>query len=173
MTNEEIKNLLEECCGLYSSHRSMYQDPKVSKEWFTTLKNYDKKDIYGAIERHKEGAYSRMPIVLSDLIRNLRTIKDKEESNYENFSVYCKNCGRIVPYVESNEHEERCRSIEYIITQYKKWFGKEITASYLWSLPDYEFQEKYDKLLKYIYENTSNVSEKTFIGNIFGGNENE
>lgn len=167
MTNEEIKNLLEECCGLYSSHRTMYQDPKVSKEWFTTLKNYDKKDIYSALERHKEGSYSRMPIVLSDLIRNLPTIKIKEQNDYEKFSVYCKNCGRIIPYTESDKHEERCRSVEYIIAQYKKWFNKEITSSYLWSLPDYEFEEKYNQLLKYIYNNTTNESEKTYIGNFF------
>ena len=167
MTNEEIKNLLTECSSLYATHSSMYKDPKISKEWFKTLSNYDKKDIYASLERHKEGAYSRIPIVLIDLVRNVPTIKDKENKNYANFKVYCKNCGRLVPYAESEQHEDRCRSVEYIINQYKKWFHKEITASYLWSLPDYEFEEKYNQLLKYIYEHTTSEEEKKIIGYIF------
>lgn len=167
MNKEEVKELLEECCSLYSSHVSMYRDASVSKKWFTTLEKYSKEDIYDSLQRHKDGAYSRVPIVLGDLIRNVRTIEDKKKDSFDNIKTSCKICGRIIKYTEAKEHEDKCRNVEYIIKQYKKWFNKELTISYLWSLPDYEFDKKYDKLLKYILENTNDEKEKSFISNYF------
>lgn len=176
MTREEIKELLKECVGLYSAHRLMYEDEKVTKEWFKTLKYYDKADIYASLQRHKDGNYSRQPIVLNDLIRDLKTKLEKENADVFKAKTSCKICGRIMSYVECEEHEDKCRSVKYVMEQYKKWFKKDITASYLWSLPDYEFETKYNQLLKYIQNNTTDTREKSFITNYFGtinGDKNE
>ena len=167
MTNEEVIALLEECKALYSAYASMYNEPKIVEQWFKLLANYDVNDIYASLERHKEGNYSRSPISLVDLIRYVPTIKEKNDKKLENYRVCCRNCGRYINYFEAEKHEDRCRSIDYIVTQYKKWFHKEITKQFLWSLSDKEFDERYDKLLHYIHDNTLDSSERTRIGFIF------
>ena len=167
MTTDEVKSLLKECMALYTVYRSIYEDAKVIDEWYKTLANYDKRDIYASLDRHKAGAYSSRPIVLADLIRDIPTIEDKQNNNCENYRVYCKTCGRLIPYRESKMHEDRCRSTEYVINNYKKWFHKELTPKFLWSLEREEFDEKYVQLLHYIHDHTTDERERRVIGYIF------
>ncbi len=168
MTREEITRLIEECKAFYSVYRTMYEDENIRLQWFRTLKNYDKNDIYASLKRHKEGAYSRSPIVLNDLVRDLRTISEKEKSKFENYKTYCKICGRALPFLEASKHEDRCRSTEYMIAQYKKWFKKDLTTRELWALSEEEFSRRYDELLRYIATYSNSEQEKEFIKNYLG-----
>jgi hypothetical protein len=167
MTREEIRALIEECKALYSTYRSMYEDEEVSKEWYRILKYYDIKDIYASLKKHKEGNYQRSPITLGDLTRDLQTITEKENRSLENIKIWCKNCGKTVLYKDAQKHEDRCRSTDYIIIQCKKWLNKAISTDYLWSLSDEEFERRYNSLLRYILEHTTNKQEKEIISYIF------
>ena len=174
MTRDEITQLLEECKGLYSTYRSMYEDEKVAKEWFKTLKDYDKKDIYDNIQIHKSGNYNRQPIVLNDLVRDLETISEKESQKLENYQVFCPICDKTFPYSKFKKHEDRCRSTDFILNNYRRWLKKGVTASYWWALTDDEFDKKYEQLLNYIYNHTDNAKEKGMIACMFAqANEEE
>ena len=90
-----------------------------------------------------------------------------EKIDYKEQNVRCQRCNKIVKESEYDAHFDRCSSIDYVIRESKKWFRKELTRKFLWEMSDEEFNERYNKLLHYIYEHTQNESEKTRIGFIF------
>ena len=48
-----------------------------------------------------------------------------------------------------------------------KWFNKDVNKKELYELEENEFQKRYDDLLKYIMEHTTDEKEKQRIGFIF------
>lgn len=166
MREKEVISLINECKALYSTYKLMYEDEKIIEEWIEKLSKYERADIYASLERHKDGNYSTKPIVLADLIRNVPTIVEKESKKLGNIKVYCKICCRLLPYEESIEHEDRCRSINYMETQYKRFSHKRIDKEKLYNMSQEEFDLRYKAILEHVYNNTTNESEKKVISKI-------
>ena len=153
-----------------------YKDFRVSKEmfemWLDELQQYDYEDVITKLkELMSSGHYISTPPHLVTITNGLAKIDKKID--WSKTVVLCKNCNKGFNVddngfsQELKDHEERCNSINYVIRQSKKWFNKDLTRGELWSMSREEFDERYDKLLHYIYEHTDNETEKTIIGYIF------
>ena len=64
-------------------------------------------------------------------------------------------------------------SVDYVITNTKKWFNKELDKKELFNMNDDDFKIRYMKLLAYIYKNTDNEKEKDIIGKILNAGDGE
>lgn len=169
MNKEQVNEML-------SQLSMQYQNFKITDElfdmWFDELQQYDFNDV---IDRLKHlvstGRYNYNPPPLIMIIDGLT--KKHHKLDWKKNVVLCHFCNKGFNVdekgysAELKEHEDRCRSINYVIRQMKKWYGVTITRGELWALPKEEFDAKYDKLLHYIYEHTDNPVEKDVIGYIF------
>lgn len=153
-----------------------YSDFKVTKDlfdmWLDELQQYDYEDVMNKLKQMLgTGRYINTPPVLVSITNGL-TAKNKK-LDWKKQVVMCHicgkafNCNKDYSCPELKEHEDRCASIRYVIKQTKKWFNKDISRAELWAMSKEEFDERYDKLLHYIYEHTDNKDEKDVIGYIF------
>lgn len=169
MNKAEVNTLLE-----YLSLN--YPDFKITDElfnmWLDELQQYDCKDVMDRIkDMLSTGHYNSRPPVLMSITNGLT--KKSKKINWKDRVVMCHICGKafnVNEKWESNdlkEHEDKCAEIRYVIKQTKKWFNKDLTRAELWAMSKKEFEERYDKLLHYIYDHTDNQTEKDIIGYIF------
>lgn len=153
-----------------------YKDFRVSKEmfemWLEELQQYDYDDTINKVKQLiSTGHYISTPPHLVAITNGLSKIDKKLDWSKQ--VVLCRNCNKGFNTdnngysKELKEHEERCNSINYVIKQTKKWFNKDLTRGELWAMSKEEFDTRYDKLLHYIYENTTNPVEKEIISYIF------
>lgn len=169
MNKDEVSQLL-------SDFESNYKDFTVTKElfdtWLNELQQYDFDDVIARVKQlFAGGRYNYNPPPLIMVTDGLT--KKHHKLDWKKNVVLCHFCNKGFNVdekgysAELKEHENRCRSINYVIRQMKKWYGVTITRGELWALPKEEFDTKYDKLLHYIYEHTDNPVEKDVIGYIF------
>lgn len=135
--------------------------------WLDTLQQYDLEDVKNKLHQAmRDDRFQKVPPTMDWLLRDLRPIHEK--INWNKGVLYCNICGRAFNKREKLvEHEDRCRSVRYVVKQTKKWFGKTLDKKELYEMNKEEFQKKYDELLKVILKNTKNESEKKVIGFIF------
>lgn len=167
MNREQTIKLISQ---LQMNYPNFVEEDKVEKMvdyWATELSQYDYEDV---MERFKQllgdNRFQMKPPTLIYIISSLTPKHDK--INYEKGVFFCPNCNRpfnLEPVM--NKHWDRCRSVDYIIRETKKWFNKKISRKSLFDLSEEEFEKAYDRLLHYIYEHTQDKHEKTRIGYIF------
>lgn len=135
--------------------------------WYDTLQYYNYLDV-------KDRLYDLMQLKefglaapnLSRIVAPLTKIKDKMEN--KDFSYYCMFCRRIFnDYDELCAHEDRCRSVKYIVRQYERFNLGTVDKAKLYNMPSDEFDEKYNKLLKIVQQRTGSAEEKQIIEYIF------
>ena len=113
--------------------------------------------------------YSYQPPFLEVIVKGLT--KKQNKLDFSELTYFCMFCKR--PFNDRNEleeHQDRCRSIKYIISQYKRFNLGEIDNNKkreLYELPEEEFDRQYKIILKYVMQHTNDESEKTRIGFIF------
>lgn len=135
--------------------------------WFDVLMEYSFEDVKMKLEEHlSEDRFQKQPPTAYLLVKGLPKIRDRIDFTKDTF--YCDICNR--PFNNQEElkiHRDKCSSIRYLIKQNKKWFNRNIDKKFLWNLSDEEFDERYNKMLKYIMEHTTDENERTRIGYIF------
>ena len=165
MNKAEVNSILE-----YISIN--YPDFQITDElfnmWLDELQQYDYEDVLNKLkDMLKTGHYNSRPPILMNIISGLN--KKSSKIDWKSTVVYCPicnkafNCKKDYSSPDLKEHEDRCRSIRYVIKQTKKWFNKDLSRAELWAMSKEEFDERYNKLLHYIYENTENEDEKDII----------
>lgn len=164
MTETEVKNLLRFLAMEYSSFNVI--DDKV-KYWYNELQQYDTRDVKSRLkELMANEKYALVPPVLEVIISGLT--KKQNKVNFKKMVYFCKFCNRAfnVRY-ELDKHEDRCRSIKYILRQYENYNLGEIDKKTLYNMTDEEFDERYNKLLQVIKNKTTDEGEKRLIEFIF------
>ena len=164
MNREEVLDLFEFLNINYSTFEST---PKKIDIWLSELQMYDAEDIKRNLkELMAEDLYSKTPPLLSRIIRGL--IPKNEKLDFTKTIYFCSRCNKGFNSKEKcDEHFDRCSSVDYVIRETRKWFKKELTRKELFAMSDEEFNERYYKLLHWIYNYTQNKSEKTRIEFIF------
>ena len=140
------KNQINELINIVQIYRPNFElTPDVIKEWKTRLEPYEYIDVFKKLEEWlKDGANDlRIPNPIN-ITKGLRTLKQKEEAN--NFLQACPICGRFIK--DFDKHFDKCSSVDFISTNYRKYYNSNIDKGRLWNLPENEFKEMYNKFVK-------------------------
>lgn len=153
MTLNEVGNLLDKI-KLYRPYFAGHLDKtglsRLKQEWFDKLEPYDTKDINLELDDFfKNGDNLNKQPDLYQLIKNCKTINEKK--NNSGLITSCKYCTRWFDMTEVHEHEDRCRSINYIKRLYSKFFsGREVPLKELYEMSNDEFDTNYYKILEIV-----------------------
>ena len=139
-------------------------EPKrdLERAWLKVMYNYDfdevMKNLHIAMADDK---FQKEPPTAYYLTRNLTPLSERVDFN--KLVIFCPICKRAINQNEEKKHTDRCRSIDYLVRQYKKHFGKVIEKKDLWKMSDEEFDKKYFESIKKIQDTTMNEKEKTIL----------
>ena len=162
----------KETIELLNFIHTFYKDFEIREDiisaWYNIMCEYDFNDVKREVEKFMaEDRYQKQLPTAYMLIKGLPKVKEKVDVQ-DGVKIYCNICNRpFNSHEELDKHFDRCSSIRYVIKQSKKWFKKDIDKGFLWGLNDEEFEERYNKLLKYIMEHTEDENERKRIGFIF------
>ena len=164
------KEVLELISFINKNYHNYFDNKKIDgivEEWYKDLCQYDFEDVKEQTkELMSKSDFQMKPPTLYHIIS--RCQKKYEKVDYSRITYFCDNCNKIFKdYDELLEHRTKENSMEYIIRETKKWFNKDLDKDQLFKMEEKEFEERYNKLLHYIYENTTDEEEKTRIGYIF------
>lgn len=131
--------------------------------WYRVMYKYDfnetMNNLHIAMANEK---YQKEPPTAYYLVQDLTPTNEKVDFN--KLVIFCPICKRAVNQNEEKKHTDRCRSIDYLVRQYKRKFNKELNAKELWKMSDEEFDKRYFDSLKKFQGATSNEKEKEIIG---------
>lgn len=162
MIRNEVTELMKRVKSNYPSF--IIDDFKIN-EWLDELKDYDNEDVHKKLEEHmRNEEYNAGPPKVYFLTRYLIKIKDKK--TLDDYKVVCPFCRERISYNNNGEHIDRCRSIDYIDTQCKKYHNKRIDKEAFKRMTQDQFDIKYNRVLKDVYDNTTNETEKKVISKI-------
>ncbi len=137
--------------------------------WSLELTQYSCEDVKAKLRLLMEDEkYYNRPPQLEVILKGLPKIREKID--YKKVKTYCKFCRKpLIDIEEAHEHEDRCRSINYIESKYKEygWNFDKSTKAKMYKMSDEEFDEKYNSFLKKIESLTTNEYEKKLINFIF------
>lgn len=170
MTKQEVNNILE---YISLNYPSFEVNDSLFNMWLDELQQYDFVDVFNRLrDLIMSGRYEIKPPTLLYLINGLQKTSGKVD--WTKGVIFCERCHKAFNYDatkplpnEIKEHRDKCRSIDYVIKQTKKWFNKDLTRGELWGMSEEEFNQRYNKLLDYIHKHTDDEEEKTRIGYIF------
>ena len=174
MTIQETSKLLKR---IKQHYQDFVVDEYKTEEWFGELKKYDVEDVNKKLEEHlKNEQFGRTIPKVYFLIKNLKTIEEKQKLENQIEFVYCPLCRTKIQTLDFELHFERCSSVNYVMKQYEKYFEKKLNWQNLMNMSEEEFSKKYYKLLKYVQKSTENDLEMKAIERVFnttGINVNE
>ena len=126
-------------------------------EWYRVLKNYDYQDVVQNLEKWLSDSENKyfLPDVYS-LVNGIYTTEEKNRPM--DFKIMCRYCKKWFLNNELKTHESKCGSVEYIITNYKRLFNKDLSRETLWELNDEEFERKYYSSLELFLKEFDPVS---------------
>lgn len=165
MNSEQIKELI---LYLKNSYPSYDFKKELIDYWKQELSQYDYEDIKNRLkELMSEERYSYQPPFLEAITKGIT--KKHNKVDFTKLTYFCKICRR--PFNDKNEldlHEDRCRSIRYIESQYKRFNWGEVKDKVeMYNMSEEEFNTKYKKILRLVQQNTNDEMEKTRIEFIF------
>lgn len=166
MNKQEVAELVS---FVNMSYPYQIQDVNATiNAWLEILQQYDYEDVKLRLKTlMQDDKYQKTCPTVYYIVRDLRAIQEK--INWNKGVIYCDICGRAFNKREELvKHEDRCRSIRYIIKQSKK-LGKDISNKKreLFEMSQLEFDKKYNELLNLVYKNSRNDTEKRIIEFIF------
>lgn len=136
--------------------------------WYETLKAYTFNDVLNNLKKVIGSGQWKSAPPLDVITHGL-----KEQSSYLDWQkgvVKCPRCGKAFNIENESyeckaldKHRSRCNSIDYVIRETKKHFGKELTRTELWNMDEEEFNYRYDKLVEYIKKNTKDENLIKFL----------
>ena len=166
MTIEQVIEILKIIdINYYTGYSS---DKEVIEEWFRKLKDYDFKEVKDRLDNYMEKSIDRRYAPKKAFLYvGLNTIQKKEY--LKNKLTLCNYCNKKIN-IEDKKHLNRCRDIDYICKNVKKYLNKNISKEKISKLSDEEITDKFNKIAKIVYEKTDNSMEKFALSNYFGGN---
>ena len=167
MNKEQVKEILTMLSNNYNNFLDENNYESILTSWLNELCQYDYDEV---LERTKELlSKSEFQMKQPTLYHRIAPLKKKNEQvDFTKMVFYCPRCKKAFNDEKiMDKHTDKCRSVDYVIRETKKWFKKEITRKELFQMDEKEFDERYNKLLKYIMEHTTDENEKTRISYIF------
>lgn len=162
----ELKDVKTILARIKSNYPTFMNDDYTRSEWYRELKDYSLEDVMEKLEQHfRSEQYGNQIPKVYFLTKYLTKEKDKDKK--KEIYVRCSLCGKTIQLEEYDKHYDRCSSIDYLNRQSIKYFDREIDKEKYYYLEDNVFQEKYDKVLKYVLSNTTNPDELNYIGKYF------
>lgn len=149
-----------------------YKDFEITEDklsyWCEQLSQYDYQDIRNRLkELMSEERYSYQPPFLEAIIKGIT--KKHNKVDFSQLTYFCRFCRR--PFNDKNEldtHEDRCSSIRYIESQYKRFNWGEVKDKVeMYNMSEEEFDTKYKKILRLVQQKTTDEMEKQRIEFIF------
>ena len=169
MTRSEVMQLIDKIV----IHRPYFKTRLGEKilsnliiEWTNIMEPYDYEDVVNNLDAffRDENNYGREPDAYQ-LIRGIYKTKDKEQNGKG--KVRCQFCGRVLTFLELQQHEARCRSVKYLQRLYEKYFNRKLAdLEMLYNLADKEFNEKYIKVMERALPLVKNEAEKKSMSNV-------
>lgn len=152
-------------------------DNNLFNMWFNELQQYDKDDVLNKIkEMISKDLYQMKPPTLMAIIKDIP--KQQEKLDWNKGVAFCNYCGKgfnigdvKLPnaLAELHKHEDKCRSMNFIIKQVKKYKGIELTRKELWSYDDDKFEKVYNKTLELIKDNSIDKDEIERVTRLLNG----
>lgn len=128
------------------------------EEWHNELSKYDFKEVNDKLDQHmRSEQYGQYIPKLFFLTRNLKTLQQKSEK--KEYIVICPFCKTYVNFDRFDSHRERCSSVDFIQEQCERFNLKSIDKNYYRKMPQEQFEEFYNKLLKFIESKTDDTKE--------------
>lgn len=155
MKQKEIIDLIKIIDRCYKTDYA--GDKEVVNDWFKVLKNYELGDMMGSLDNYMKN-YTNYPPKVYDLIRGYQTIDAKKV--LENAKTRCMFCMKELDYDSSEEHIDRCRSIEFIKSAVSRFKNEEIDKDRYRKMSDEEFNKYHISAVKLVVNNTTNELEK-------------
>ena len=149
-----------------SHYQEFIVDDFKLEEWYRELKDYSLDDVMEKLEQHfRSEQYGNQIPKVYFLTKYLT--KEKEKDKKKEIYIKCQLCGRSINLDDYDKHYDRCSSIDYLNNQSIKYFNKPIDKEKYYLIEEDVFNEKYDKVLKYILTHTTNKDEINYIEKYF------
>jgi len=157
MKKEETKELLK---LIKYNYPSFDVKEGMVTMWSQIMSEYSYDDVKHALEVYMaDDRFQKQPPTAYLLVKGLPKVRDRIDFTKDTF--YCRHCGKAFNDMEEHDkHFDKCSSIQYLIRENKKWFNRIIDRKFLWQLSDEEFEERYNKMLKFIMEHTKDEHER-------------
>ena len=156
------------------NYPTFVNDDYTRSEWYNELKDYSLNDVMEKLEQHFRSEQYGNSIPKVYFLTKYLT-KEKEKDIKENIKYICNLCGKPVSLELSDEHYDRCSSIDYLIKVSNKYFNKQLNREKLEQASDDAFDNYYwnvcNKLVDVIDKDTP--SYKSLINKIKAHNEEE
>jgi len=161
----ELKDVKTILARIKSNYPTFVNDDYTRSEWYKELKDYSLEDVMDKLEQHfRSEQYGNSIPKVYFLTKYLTKEKDKKTNKADNLMVFCQICGKKIPLSTYQEHYGRCLDVGYLQTQLQKYANKDINIEAFREMDEETFKEKYDKVAKYVYDNTDNDEEREYIG---------
>lgn len=157
---------LKEVSMLLKRIKSHYQefivdDFKVN-EWYKELKDYSLEDVMDRLEQHfRSEQYGNQIPKVYFLTKYLT--KEQDKGKELTGSERCHVCNKWINIKEFEKHFDRCSSVDYLNRRNIQYFNKPIDKEKYMIMEQKEFDEKYNKMCYYIYEQTQDPREKEYL----------
>ena len=157
---------LKEVSMLLKRIKSHYQefivdDFKVN-EWYKELKDYSIDDVMEKLEQHfRSEQYGNQIPKVYFLTKYLT--KEQDKNKQLKGSQQCHICHKFINLEEFENHFDRCSSVDYLNRRNIQYFDKPIDKEKYMNMDQRDFEEKYNKMCYYIYENTKDQREKYYL----------
>ena len=164
MNKEQTKQLLK---LIKYNYPDFEMKEGMASMWASIMCKYSYEDVKRKLEEHMaEDRFQKQPPTAYLLVKGLPKVKDRIDFTKD--TIFCRFCNKAFNDKEEHDkHYDKCSSIEYLIRENKKWFNRIIDRKFLWQLSDEEFEDRYNKMLKYIMEHTNDENERKRISFIF------
>lgn len=167
MTRDDTRKLLDFLSLQYSNFEITLE---MIDWWAYELQEYDLEDVKDKIKKlMSEERYAYVPPLLEVIKKGL--VKKHDKVDFTKLTYLCSFCRKAYnDRKEYEKHTDRCRSVKYIISQYRRFNLGEIDNAKkkeLYNMNEEEFIERYNILLKYVQKNTNDELEKRRIEFIF------
>lgn len=165
----ELKDVKTILTRIKVNYPNFVNDDYTRSEWYKELKDYSLEDVMEKLEQHfRSEQYANQIPKVYFLTKYLT--KEKEKNKPLDILLECSICHKFIDYNEYENHFDRCSSINYFDNQYFKYFKKRLEENQkekLYLISNDLFDEKYDKMLQYVLDNTDNKDEIKNITNYF------
>lgn len=168
----ELKDVKTILTRIKVNYPTFVNDDYTRSEWYKELKDYSLDDVMDKLEQHFRSEQYGNSIPKVYFLTKYLT-KEKEKGKKIFGLLQCNICHKFIDMDEYDNHFARCSSIDYLNKQSIKYFKKEIDKEKFYALSDEVFDEKYDKVLKYVLSNTDDENEINNISKYFETLEEE
>lgn len=171
----ELKDVKTILTRIKVNYPNFVNDDYTRSEWYKELKDYSLDDVMEKLEQHfRSEQYGNQIPKVYFLTKYLT--KEKEKDKKKEIYIKCQLCDRTINLDDYDKHYDRCSSIDYLDNQYFKYFNKRLEENQkqqLYLVSSDIFNEKYDKMLKYILSHTNDKDEINYISKYFEKYEEE